>query len=179
MKTKIVLTGMFLLVAAVARGQTVIPGPRIALASNAPVVLTASATNDLSAALQSGLFEEEGNRDLDAAISAYQSLAAQFDKSRQVAATAIFRLGECYRKLGRTNEAIAQFDRIAREFSDQQTLATLSRQNLAGLGNAFTTAPTLMLSSAARPEQKRLLEEEIKVVEQKLKSQQKQVDVGT
>src|SRR5215472_1866249 len=48
--------------------------------------------------------------------------------------TAIFRLGECYRKLGRTNEAVAQYQRIVREFSDQQTLATLSQQNLAGLG---------------------------------------------
>jgi ankyrin repeat protein/tetratricopeptide (TPR) repeat protein len=97
-----------------------------------PSALSA-ATNDLSAALQRGLFEEEGNRDLDAAISAYQSLAAQFDKSRQVAATAIFRLGECYRKLGRTNEAAAQYERIVREFSDQNTLVALSQQNLAGL----------------------------------------------
>src|SRR5208282_126766 len=91
-------------------------------------------TNDLSAALQKGLFEEEANRNLDAAISNYQSLAAQFDQDRQVAATAIFRLGECYRKLGQTNDAVVQYQRIAREFSDQETLATLSRQNLTGLG---------------------------------------------
>jgi cytohesin len=91
-------------------------------------------TNDLSAALRQGLFEEEANRNLDAAISNYQSLAAQFDKDRQVAATAIFRLGECYRKLGQTNDAVVQYQRILREFPDQKTLATLSRQNLAGLG---------------------------------------------
>src|SRR5262249_37519935 len=60
-----------------------------------------AATNDLTSALQKGLFEEEANRNLDAAIAAYQTLATQFDKDRQVAATAIFRLGECYRKLGR------------------------------------------------------------------------------
>jgi hypothetical protein len=47
-------------------------------------------TNDLSAALRQGLFEEEANRNLDAAISNYQALAAQFDQDRQVAATAIF-----------------------------------------------------------------------------------------
>jgi ankyrin repeat protein len=92
-------------------------------------------TNDLSAALQKGLFEEEANRNLDAAISNYQSLATQFDRDRQIAATAIFRLGECYRKLGQTNDAVVQYERIVREFSDQQTLATLSRQNLAGLGS--------------------------------------------
>jgi tetratricopeptide (TPR) repeat protein len=93
-------------------------------------------TNDLSAALRQGLFEEEANRNLDAAISNYQSLATQFDQDRQVAATAIFRLGECYRKLGRTNDAVVQYQRIVREFSDQQTLATLSRQNLTGLSVA-------------------------------------------
>jgi ankyrin repeat protein len=93
-----------------------------------------AATNDLTAALQKGLFEEEANRNLDAAVSNYQALAAQFDKDRQVAATAIFRLGECYRKLGRTNDAVIQYERIVREFADQQTLATLSRQDLTGMG---------------------------------------------
>jgi ankyrin repeat protein len=93
-------------------------------------------TNDLSAVLGQGLFEEEANRNLNAAISNYQSLAEQFDKDRQVAATAVFRLGECYRKLGQTNEAAVQYQRIVREFSDQTTLVTLSRQNLTGLGVA-------------------------------------------
>ncbi len=95
-----------------------------------------AATNDLTAALQKGLFEEEANRNLDAAISNYQALATQFDQDRQIAATAIFRLGECYRKLGQTNDAVVQYQRILREFSDQQTLATLSRENLTGLGAA-------------------------------------------
>ena len=104
-------------------------------------------TNDLSAALQKGLFEEEANRNLDAAISNYQALATQFDRDRQVAATAIFRLGECYRKLGRDNDAVVQYQRIMREFPDQQTLATLSRQNLTALRAAvppqLITAPQL------------------------------------
>ncbi len=95
-----------------------------------------AATNDLTSLLQQGLFEEEANRNLDAAIASYQSLATQFDKDRQIAATAVFRLGEVYRKLGKTNEAVVQYQRILRDFSDQQTLATLSRQNLTGLGAA-------------------------------------------
>ncbi|HWD92732.1 MAG TPA: ankyrin repeat domain-containing protein [Verrucomicrobiae bacterium] len=94
------------------------------------------ATNDLTGLLQQGLFEEEANRNLDAAISSYQSLANDFDKDRQLAATAIFRLGECYRKLGKTNEAVVQYQRIVKEFSDQPTLVNLSRQNLAGLNVA-------------------------------------------
>jgi cytohesin len=99
-------------------------------------IMARGATNDLTGLLQQGLFEEEANRNLDAAISDYQSLASNFDKDRQLAATAIFRLGECYRKLGKTNEAVVQYQRIVKEFSDQQTLATLSRQNLAGLNIA-------------------------------------------
>jgi hypothetical protein len=91
-------------------------------------------TNDLSAALRQGLFEEEANRNLDAAISNYQALVAQFDQNRQVAATAIFRLGECYRQLGQTNDAVVQYLRVIREFPDQKMLATLSQQNLTGLG---------------------------------------------
>jgi ankyrin repeat protein len=94
------------------------------------------ATNDLTGLLQQGLFEEEANRNLDAAIANYQSLASAFDKDRQLAATAIFRLGECYRKLGKTNEAVLQYQRIVKEFGDQPTLVTLSRQNLAGLNSA-------------------------------------------
>ncbi len=94
-----------------------------------------AATNDLTSLLQQGLFEEEANRNLDSAIASYQSLAAKFDQDRQIAATAMFRLGECYRKLGKTNEAVVQYQRIVREFSDQQILTTLSRQNLAGLGS--------------------------------------------
>jgi len=100
-----------------------------------------AATNDLTSALQKGLFEEEANHNLDAAAQAYQSVSAQFDKDRKLAATAIFRLGEVYRKQGKTNEATAQYERIVREFSDQQTLVTLSRQNLAAMRATSKTPP--------------------------------------
>ncbi len=104
---------------------------------SAPIILTCSvfaATNDLSGLLQKGLFEEEANRNLDAASAAYETLVKQFDKDRQIGATAVFRLGEVYRKQGKTNEAAAQYERIVRDFAEQTTLVTLSRQNLAGLG---------------------------------------------
>ena len=68
-----------------------------------------SAADNLSEALQKGLLEEEANHDLNAAIQAYQSVIDQFGDQRKIAATAVFRLGECYRKQGKTNEANAQF----------------------------------------------------------------------
>ena len=86
-----------------------------------------AATNDVSTLLQKGLLEEEANRNLDAAIQSYQAVVTQTDKDHQFAATAVFRLGECYRKQGKTNEATAQYQRILREFSDQTELVKLSR----------------------------------------------------
>jgi ankyrin repeat protein len=102
--------------------------------------MAGAATNEVSALLQQGLFEEEANQNLDAAIQAYQSVIAQTEKNRQFAATAIFRLGECYRKQGKTNEAGAQYQRILRDFADQPELAKLSRQYLAGFGVAAPAA---------------------------------------
>lgn len=104
--------------------------------------LAGAQTNSATALLQQGLLEEQANRNLDAAIADYQALVAQFDRDRQLAATATFRLGECYRMQGRTNEAAAQYQRILKDFPDQQTLATLSRQDLAGMGTS-SSAPAV------------------------------------
>ena len=137
-----------------------------------------AATNDLTTALQRGLFEEEANQNLGAAILAYQSVAGQFDKDRRLAATAIFRLGECYRKQGNTNDAATYYERVLREFSDQPTLVTLSRQNLAGMGSAPKSITTNARPDPAREQQRRLLEEEIILVQKQLEAQQKRVAIG-
>src|SRR5829696_7337552 len=88
----------------------------------------ASAADVLTEKFQRGLFEEEANHNLDAAIKEYQSVVSQSDQQRKVMATALFRLGECYRKLGKTNEANAQYERVLRDFSEQEPLVKLSRQ---------------------------------------------------
>src|SRR5712691_6297363 len=105
------------------------------------------AADSLSETLQKGLFEEEANHNLEGAIKAYQSVLQQTDEQRKLAATAVFRLGECYRKLGKTNEASAQYERILREFGDQTTLADLSRQHL-GRSAAATPGESLELAKA-------------------------------
>jgi ankyrin repeat protein len=87
-------------------------------------------TNDITSLIQRGLFEEEANHNLEAAMQAYQSAIAEHDKDRKLVATAIFRMGECYRKLGKAAEASAQYERIVKEFSDQAALVKLSRANL-------------------------------------------------
>ncbi|HEY2952662.1 MAG TPA: ankyrin repeat domain-containing protein, partial [Verrucomicrobiae bacterium] len=108
----------------------------------------------LSDALQKGLFEEEANHNLDAAIKAYQAVISATDEQRKLSATAIFRLGECYRKLGRTNEATAQYQRILREFPDQEPLLKLSRANVLSPGSVQMNA-----ESAANLELLRYLKE--------------------
>src|SRR5450759_1514826 len=150
MKTKLCVL-IFLLAAALVRAQT----------------------NNLTVLLQQGLFEEQANRNLDAAIEDYAALAKQFDKDRQLAATAVFRLGECYRAQGKTNEAAAQYQRILRDFPDQKTLVTLSQQNVAGMGLAAEPS-----ASTARQQQRELLAKQIALAEQDLADTQKLFQVG-
>src|SRR5215471_15987665 len=106
-----------------------------------------AATNDLSAVLQKGLFEEEANHNLDAAIQAYKSVIDQYDEERRLAATAIFRLGESYRKQGKTNEANAQYARVSREFPDQSELFTLSQAYLSASGQSDLREKSGVVSS--------------------------------
>src|ERR1041384_1521911 len=130
-------------------------------------MLLRAATNELTSTLQKGLFEEEANHNLNAAAQAYQSVSAQFDKDRKLAATAIFRLGEVFRKQGKTNEATAQYERIVREFSDQSTLATLSRQNLAGLRKSPALGDISMPAGLDKtPEEAGQLTARLKAIEQ-------------
>jgi len=111
----------------------------------------AATTNDLASALQKGLFEEEANHNFPAAIEAYQGVINRFDEDRKLAATAIFRVGEIYRKQGKTNEANAQYERIVREFPDQSTLATLSQSYLAASPALAINAPTTNANSESAP----------------------------
>ncbi len=135
-----------------------------------------AATNEVSGLLQQGLFEEEANHNLDAAIQAYQSVITRTQQDRQFEATAVFRLGECYRKLGRTNEANVQYQRILSEFADQTDLATLSRQNLSAMGIADSTVSPV--PNAANAKEWELLTEQIKLVQQDLQRQENLVKVG-
>ena len=102
-------------------------------------------TNEVSGMLQRGLFEEEANRNLAAAIQDYQAVITQTDKDHQFTATAVFRLGECYRKQGKTNEANMQYQRILREFPDQAELVKLSRE-YAGGAVAASSSPNQIVS---------------------------------
>lgn len=99
-------------------------------------------SDPLSSAVQKGLFEEEVNRNFKAAIEAYESAIAQFDENRQLAATAIFRLAENYRRAERPEEARALYERVVREFHDQDELVHLAMERLPS-GSGSPAEPTL------------------------------------
>lgn len=133
----------------------------------------AGAADVLTEKLQRGLFEEEANHNLDAAIKEYQSVVAQSDEQRKVTATALFRLGECYRKLGRTNEAQAQYQRIVRDFSEQEQLVKLSRDLLPRPSVANTSVATVTDPAAVN-----LLREEIGLAEQAVQTGERALAAG-
>lgn len=103
------------------------------LSTFALVLIAASLTADtgaLASAVERGLIEEEVNRDMEAAIAAYESAVAHFDRNRQLAATAVYRLAETYRRTGRTDEAARLYERIVREFHDHPELAAQAAERL-------------------------------------------------
>jgi tetratricopeptide (TPR) repeat protein len=84
--------------------------------------------------LRKGVVEEEVNQNVEKAIQAYQSIVARYDEDRKAAGTALYRLAECYRKAGKRDQAVAAYQRVAREFADQSAIAEPSRQQLTALG---------------------------------------------
>jgi Tol biopolymer transport system component len=68
--------------------------------------------------------------DLKAAIEAYQQITARPGVSREFAATALVRMAECYDKLG-DGGARTIYERIVREYADQQPAVATARARLA------------------------------------------------
>jgi tetratricopeptide (TPR) repeat protein len=148
------------------------------------IVLTASlvgAQDRLADQLRKALVEEESYQNLNKAIQAYQSILAQFDEERRTAATALFHLAECYRKLGKNDLAAAAYQRVVREFPDQTKLADASRNYLPKnllAGQDAREAADRRLVAEARQRYRVLLEQEIKLVEAQIESMQKRVEIG-
>jgi len=97
------------------------------------------AQEHIADSLRNGILEEDSKQNPRAAIQQYQAVMAQFAEARQTAATALFRMAECYRKQGNRNAAVASYQRLLKDFADQTKLAAQSRTVLA---TAYNTAPS-------------------------------------
>jgi hypothetical protein len=198
---------------------------RLAAAILMIAIGSAGAQEKTADQLRKGVLEEETNHDLDKAIQIYQSVLKQFEEERKTAASAAFRMAECYRKQGKKEQAAAAYNRVAREFGDQRMLSDQSRYQLAKIvsrsegqtvrvvanktqGGSHEAAALEAAASRLRelqarytdnhPDVKRLreevaelerivgarrqyralLEDEIRLVEEQIQSEQRKVDTG-
>ena len=159
-----------------AAGQTNSVSP-----SKEAVAMTLSSWNSLEDKFRMALIEEETGQQLDPAIQAYKEVIAALDEQRKMAVTAIFHLGECYRKQGKTNEALAQYERIVRDFSEQQPVVELAQQRCfefaPGKYNKLTAVKPPW-QSTFDPEQVKMIREEIGLVERELEVCCQKIKVG-
>jgi tetratricopeptide (TPR) repeat protein len=103
--------------------------------------------------LKKGIVQEETGQNPEKAMQIYKTVVAQYDEDRKVAATALYRLAECYRKAGLRTEAQAAYQRVVREFADQTAFADPSRRQLMdtfGVSEARTTRESEALLRAQR-----------------------------
>jgi tetratricopeptide (TPR) repeat protein len=128
------------------------------------LAVLAPAQDRVAEALRKGIVEEESNHNLTAAIQAYESLLRQADADRPTIATALFRIGECYRKMGKNEQATAAYKRVAEQYPDQARVAEQSRRHLP---NAKKSAAAE--SAEALRRYRALLEEEITMAEEQAK----------
>jgi Tetratricopeptide repeat len=95
----------------------------------------------LTETLNKAILEEESQHNLPAAVTDYQQVVAAFDEERKAAASALFRLAECQRKLHHDEQAKAAYERIVREFADQGGMVEQSRTILAATYKVTATQP--------------------------------------
>lgn len=91
--------------------------------------------------LRDGLYAEEVANDPATATKDYEQILTRFEEQRPLAANALFRLAELYRKTERKDEAVALYQRVLAQFPDATPQAALARTRLATLGIQAPAAP--------------------------------------
>jgi hypothetical protein len=94
---------------------------------------------DPSVLLEKAIYTEETLGNLNDAIRMYQQVAAAADAGRATSALALFRLGMCYQKSGRADQAKAVFGKLAAQYPEQKDLLS---QIPAASSDALALRPT-------------------------------------
>lgn len=97
-----------------------------------PAAATASPSASVSELLEQGIYNQETKGDTDAAILIYQQLIAEARANDSLAAQAEFRLGQCYLKENRKEEATAAFQKVVDDFPNETELVAKAREFLPG-----------------------------------------------
>jgi hypothetical protein len=93
----------------------------------------------MQAAQQKQLVEGQ----LDEAIQLYKRIVQEHAGNRALAARALLEMGRCYEKLGNT-EARKAYERLLRDYGDQNEAAAAARKRLAALGQPAGTVSEMV-----------------------------------
>jgi hypothetical protein len=83
---------------------------------------SAFSAQDPSVLLEKAMYAEETLGNLQEAIGIYQQIVNAAEANRATAALALYRLGLCYQKSGRTEDAQATFSKLTKSYPEQQEL---------------------------------------------------------
>src|SRR5262245_3234771 len=93
--------------------------------------------------LQRGMKKELVDGDLNGAIEQYKQVLTSYGGNRSIAAKALLHLGQCYEKLGKV-EARGAYERMLREYADQQTEVKHARERLSVLSAPIRSDRSLL-----------------------------------
>jgi len=94
------------------------------------LLASAAPAKPASVLLQEGLYAEEIEGDLDAAIKIYEQVIAEAEKVQRTAAHATYRIGMCYLKKGRKDKAAEYFRKMISDFPGQRAFARKAESQL-------------------------------------------------
>jgi Tol biopolymer transport system component len=83
--------------------------------------------------------------DLETAIQLYKNIVANYSGNRALAAQALLEMGQCYEKLGNT-EARKAYERVLRDYADQNEAAAQARTRLAALSGNVASSSSQMIT---------------------------------
>lgn len=94
------------------------------------LLASAAPAKPASVLLQEGLYAEEIEGDLDAAIKIYEQVVVEAKKVQRTAAHATYRIGMCYLKKGQKDKAAEYFQNIISDFPSQKAFARKAEKQL-------------------------------------------------
>jgi len=94
------------------------------------LLTSAASAKPASVLLQEGLYAEEIEGDLDAAIKIYEQVIAEAKETQRAAAQATYRIGMCFLKKGEKDSAAEYFQKVVSNYRTQKILVKKADEQL-------------------------------------------------